>query len=332
MSAFGNALSNKEYILGLTKITTGRPKGLMYVESPYDIGFWRYLTERVCPGGYEIKPAAKLKCNGKRTLQKEYDKLNELYIVGVDSDLDYLCADRDNNAKKLNDSIFILHTFSYAKESLQCSLSAIDDIKERLVFEEDIDCKIVESLRKFSNIIYEALVLHLFQHNTNPAMHNDGIFWTVLKLPANTKLLKKNFEQDESVFGMLTQRISDFMRDYAIPPARETEFNLFSELLNNKGLVPDTAYQFIQGHVLYDSYVYPLLKMYRDKLISIERAKIGKECRSVEKEGEKEVRLGALENFYNKNNVLETLLNNSMNYFNEDAFIKMQSKLQVLAS
>lgn len=329
MSSFADTISNPKFIQGFTTITTGRPKGLLYVESPNDIGFWRYVTERVCPGSYDIKAAAKLKVNGKRTLELEYSKLHKSYIVAVDSDLDYLCPLRSGCASELNNNSFILHTFSYAKESLQCSLESIEDIMERLVFDDSCDNDIIHGLSTLSSLIYDALVIHLFRHNNSPANYNDGVLWPILRMPSNTTLVKRrDLKVNASALNALKVKLLKFVAENGIAPDEFDDFNSYVAEVNAKGLTPDTAYQFIKGHVLHDSYVFPVLKLYRDKLYGIEKAKIGKECRGEEKTGEREVRNGELDNFFNKTNVLETLLNNTLNYFNNPVYIKIESKLR----
>jgi hypothetical protein len=329
MSSFSDVFSNPNYIQGFTTITSGQPKGLLYVESPNDIGFWRYITERVCPGNYDIKAASKLKANGKRTLELEYPKLHKDYIVGVDSDMDYLCPSRSNNATELNKNLFILHTFSYAKESLQCSLESVEDIMERLVFDDVVDSDILSTLMDLSHVIYDALVVHLFRHNISPNNYHDGVLWPLLKMPSSATLVKrKNLTANDAALDALKAKLVDFINQNHISPDELDSFNAYVKEVNEKGLMPDTAYQFIKGHILHDNYVFPILKMYRDKLYNNEMAKICNECRGLGKEGEKEVRIGELDNFYKKTNVLETLLNNTLNYVNNPVYNKIEKKLR----
>ncbi|MCF5852211.1 MULTISPECIES: DUF4435 domain-containing protein [Aeromonas] len=331
MASFGDILSNPNYVHGFTRITTGNSKGLLYVESPNDIGFWRYIIEHVCPGKYEVKAAAKLKANGKRTLELEYSKLHKNYIVGVDSDMDYLCPSRNEYATQLNDSSFVLHTFSYAKESLQCSTESIEDIMERLVYCESYNNEISETLLKLSHIIYDALTIHLFRHNSQPKHYHDGILWPVLKMPKNTTLINHgDLKENPIALTSLQEKLSAFIGTYNIMSSERDEFNAYVFNLNAKGLTPGTAYQFIKGHILHDDYVFPMLKIYRDKLCSLEKAKVGRECRSTDKTGEREVRIGEIDNFFNKTNVLETLLNNTLNYTNNPIYNRIKTKLRQL--
>lgn len=333
MTNFGDILSNPDYIRGFTRITTGHSKGLLFVESPNDIGFWRYIVENVCPGNYEIKAAAKLKANGKRTLELEYSKLHKNYIVGVDSDMDYLCPGRSAYANELNENLFVLHTFSYAKESLQCSLESIEDIMDRLVYDDSVNSNILEALVVLSNIIYEALIIHLFRHNFNPEHYRDGILWPLLKMPSNITLIKsRDLTVNPTALNSIRDKLSEFIELHNIQLEELDFFNLYVEELNAKGLVPETAYQFIKGHILHDDYVFPMLKIYRDKLCNMEKAKVGRECRGDDKAGEREVRNGEIENFFNKTNVLETLLNNTLNYTHDAIFNKIKSKLSLITA
>lgn len=329
MATFGDALSNPQYIQGFTLITTGSVKGLMYVESKNDIGFWRYLIEHIYPKKYEIKPAAQLKADGKKTLEKEYSKLNSMCLVGIDSDMDYLCPSRSQYSSELSSNPYLLHTFSYSKESFQCSIESIEDITARLVFKDEFSSEIVGALEHFSGLIYEALLIHLYRHNKAPELHEDGLLWKSLKLSGNTSIINElDLKVNSNAIGHIKAKIDAFITKYVITPAEKQEFDNYVAAVEQKGLSQDTAYQFIKGHVLHDTYVFPALKIIRDKHFRHEKRKIGNECNSKEKEGERNARFGELDNFYLKNHVLETMINNNLNYASCSLYIKIQDKIR----
>ncbi|WP_342079907.1 hypothetical protein, partial [Yersinia enterocolitica] len=181
--------------------------------------------------------------------------------------------------------------------------------------------------------IYEALIIHLFRHNFQPEQYNDGTLWPLLKMPANVTLIKsRDLMANQNALNSIQNELSKFIELHVIQPDELSDFNLYVEELNAKGLEPETAYQFIKGHILHDHYVFPMLKTYRDKLCSIERAKIGRECRGHNKAGEREARTGEVENFFNKTNLLETLLNNTLNYTHNSIYNKIESKLRNINS
>ncbi|WP_205953903.1 DUF4435 domain-containing protein [Pantoea stewartii] len=331
MRNFNDAFSDPAYIQGFTLITTGVVKGIFYVESQNDIGFWRYLIDDIFPGDYEIKPAAQLKENGKRTLEPEYSKLHKKYLVGVDSDMDYLCPRRSAYSEELNRNPYVMHTFSYSKESLQCSIYSIEDIVSRLIFDDEIENEIADALLSFSHVIYEALLVHLFRHNKNPQSHNDGLFWDQLKLTDNANIISpKDLKVNNAVINSIQSRVTAFISTYQITQEELLEFRSFSDELSLKGFDKDNAYQFIKGHILHDTYVYPALVLHRNKHYNHEKGKIGRECRLPSKIGERQVRFGALDNFYNSRNVIDTMINNNLNYTRCSAYIKIQNKIRML--
>jgi hypothetical protein len=331
MASFADALSNPNYIQGFTLITTGSVKGLLYVESKNDIGFWRYLIEHIYPKKYEVKPAAKLKADGKKTLEKEYSKLNSMCLVGIDSDMDYLCPSRSQYSSELNSNPYVLHTFSYSKESFQCSIESIEDITARLVFKDEFSSEIIDALMQFSGMIYEALLIHLYRHNKNPELHEDGLLWKNLKLSGNASIINAlDLKINSDAIDSIKAKIDAFLAKYAITSAEKQEFENFVTDTKQKGLSQETAYQFIKGHVLHDTYVYPALKIIRDKHFKTEKRKIGIECNSKEKEDERNARFGELDNFYLKNNVLETMINNNLNYTSCSLYIKVQDKIRAI--
>lgn len=328
MKNFGDAFSNPDYIQGHTEIATGESKGFFYVESKNDVGFWQYLIENICPNKYEIKPASQIKSDGKKTLEKEYSKLNSKSLVGVDSDMDYLCPSRSQYASELSSNPYVLHTFSYSKESLECSIESIEGITVRLRFVDKIECELVDSLKSLSNVVYDALLVHLYRHNNSPANHEDGLLWKELKLSGNASIIDiKDLKTDVNTINIIQAKLSAFIVKYAITPAEKADFDNYVIDLGHKGLSQQTAYQFIKGHVLHDTYVYPALKMFRDKSYTNEIRKIGKECKSSDKEDERNARIGELNNFYKKRNVLETMMCNNLIYANCSLYKMVQAKL-----
>jgi len=329
MKSFNDALSDPQYIQGFTLITTGESKGLVYVESKNDVGFWRYLIEHIHPKKYEIKPAAQLKADGKKTLEKEYSKLSNICLVGIDSDMDYLCPSRNQYASELSNNPYVLHTFSYSKESLQCSIESIEDITARLVFEEELGSEIVDALKVFSSLVYDALLIHLFRHNKDPATHKDGMLWKILVLSGNASIINKNdLKTNQKTIDSVKAKLDSFISTYAITPAEKVNFDRYVAELTQKGLNEHTAYQFIKGHVLHNTYVFPALKLFRDRHFNNEMRKIGLECKSSDKEDERNARFGELENFYMKNNVLETMLSNNLNYTSCPLYQRIQAKIR----
>jgi len=341
MSSFEGFLSNDDYIQSLTEITTGVTKGILTVESRNDVGFWSYIIENVIPNRYVIFPASQIKTSGKRTLEAMYADLHSNNIVAVDSDLDYLCAERSDNAKALNQNPYILHTFSYSIESLQCSLESLTDLIKRLTFSDNVKHDVITTLEKVSNLIYPALSIHLFRHNLSPAQFADGTLWPYLKLPANKTLLqKRSLQENTAVLNNLKRKIDSFIEKYQIQQHELEDYAAFMRELETKGLVPGTAYQFIKGHILHDSYAFPMLKQCRDKMMTNEKRKIGiKYKEEIEKEEKKEDRkeemkmhLGEVDKFYEKTNVLETLFNNTQNYTTNAVYQKIINKTQQLLS
>ncbi|WP_081049526.1 DUF4435 domain-containing protein [Pantoea stewartii] len=330
MTSFNDYFSNRQYIQGHSLITAGQVMGMFYVESQNDVGFWKQILDNIHPRKFQIKPASKIKENGKKTLEAEYSKLHSRYLVGVDSDMDYLCPSRSVYSTELNNNPYILHTFSYSKESLQCSMEAIEDTIERLVFDDKIEDEICDALNRTSNIIYEALLIHLYRHNKNPNSHADGLLWGELKLAGNASIISNDLKVDSASLTALQAKMRTFINKYRISVAEQNDFDTYVEQITTKGLDRNTAYQFIKGHVLHDTYVYPALKSFRNKHFTHEKRKIAHECRSDNKRGEREVRFGALDNFYQKNNVLETMLNNNTNYTRCLAYSMIQSKLSLI--
>ncbi|MGG8167805.1 DUF4435 domain-containing protein [Klebsiella aerogenes] len=330
MNGFGGAFTNPDYIQGLTQFQSQQLQGIMYVESPADVGFWNYLLQRIHPRKFKVLPASQKKSNGKRTLEAGYTELNSMSIVGVDADMDYLCPNRNQFSSILNSSPFVMHTFCYSMESLQCSIEAIEDFTIRLAYEQPIINEAIEAITTFSRMAYDAVVLHSFRHNENPQNHQDGLLWDALKLPGGTNLLKRNLQTNLDKMRIVSQSLEQFCVTYAVVDEERDIFERYRQNLVEKGVVPENAYQFIQGHVLHNNYVFPILKTIRDVMYGNAKRRIYSECSSDDRTAEKENRLRELDNFYNERVKLETIIGNTENYRDNFAYVKMENKIRTL--
>jgi hypothetical protein len=208
-------------------------------------------------------------------------------------------------------------------------LEAVEDIMNRLIFDSPVDNEIARAMSDLSHAIYDAVTIHLYRHNSMPQQYHDGSLWPLLKMPSNVSLLnKKDLTVNISALNDLRVALSNFIQSNVILPQEREGFDSSVAELTSKGLTPLTAYQFIKGHVLHDNYVFPMLRLYRNKIFALEMARIGSECKGQDKKGEREVRVGEVNNFFNKTNVLETLLNNTFNYTNDPVYCKIEEKLR----
>ncbi|MBH2618307.1 DUF4435 domain-containing protein [Serratia ureilytica] len=327
MMDFSYYLKTERYIHACTAIQTGHAQGLLYVENPSDISFWRCVIQHVAPKSYVVKPISKEKSAGKRTLEKVYPDLHKSYIVGVDSDFDYICPNRHERADSLNNNKFILHTFAYSRENYECCHESIEGLCDILYFHERLPSEIHNSLNKYSKIIYPALCLFAYLHNQNWQKHVDGIFIQTVKIASDSCLLTDDLKMNSVALEALQVKINTYIAEYTPQVKADDELEKFIAKMNEKGITENTAYLFINGHYLQENLIKPMLikiikaTKLREKNY-IEKAYPGDNKKNTRKDKKNEI-----ENHYKKRN-LDTLLVSRSDYTKEIFYEKIQNKLR----
>lgn len=265
MSGFDRLLKSPKYLKAYTKQQTGKSRGVLYVENPSDRLFWESVIAQVCPEQYSVKSFSLEDAPGKRSLEKEYSKLHPFYIVGVDGDFDYLCPDRHEFANSLNNNPFVIHTFTYSRESVIFSIPSILDISNRLSFRNKLNHDSVTALTEYSKIIFPALAIFSYAHNLDWQKFKENNFMQAISLPADEKLLT----DDLRVNAVALDRVRVGSQKYidstlnAIGDGRDVE--IYCDILKGRHITPDVAYMFIDGHYLKDNIVKPMLDLLKRK-------------------------------------------------------------------
>lgn len=257
---YSNYLTSENYIHASTILQHGNAQGLLYVENPSDISFWRCIVQHLARDRYVVKPVSKEIANGKRTLEKMYPDLHKSLLVGVDSDFDYICPERHANAAILNQNCFVLHTFAYSRESYECCHDAISGLCETLYFHDQLPSEIHAALSAYSCITYPALCLFAFLHNQDWQRHTDGLFIEAVKTPAGTCLLQDDLTINQAVISQLETKVQEYIDTYSEQIDDQESYTHFVENLHDKNINEETAYLFIDGHGLQEKIIKPMLK------------------------------------------------------------------------
>ncbi|MFK3843858.1 DUF4435 domain-containing protein [Serratia sp. NPDC087055] len=326
MMNFSEMMQSESYIRASTAIQSGIPKGLLYVENPTDIAFWRGVIQLGAPGGYTVKPISQDKAKGKRTLEKMYPDLHKALIVGVDSDFDYLCPDRHERAEAMNQNKFVLHTHVYSRENFQCCHDAIKGICEAVFFHEQLPSELNEALDAYSSTVYPALHLFAYLHNKDWQQHKDGVFIQAAKLSPEDSLLNGDLTMNSNALERLRVKLDAYINAHRHHIADEDEYSAFIDNLTQKNITARTAYLFVQGHYLHDS----LIKMMLDKIVektqNSEKAAIKIRYPEAEEAAVRRNSLGEINNFYS-NRKVGTLLLSNRDYHDAPFFENIRQKL-----
>lgn len=261
-------------------------KIVVYTESYEDCGFWYSILQdfETCEYKFEIKtPSRNSNIKGKQeALCREMDILSlgvgEYMIICIDSDYDYLLQNTTPISKKINESPYIFQTYVYAIENFMChaeSLHSVCSLSTNVVCD---DFDFITTLKRYSNIIYELLVLSIWvdkvekEEKPKSTTNVKGkifplkdfapcvAFFTSEIYPENIERclqrIQKNVTDKYAVVYSLIVKIyyagkkDDF----------DQELDIFKNNLKDLGFSPDNAYLFMKGHFLKDGFIKHLIK------------------------------------------------------------------------
>jgi len=263
MSDLTDFMSRAEYIRIYTGMESSGPqKGIIHIEDATDRLFWTKVVNTVCPGRYEIKPFSQPGSEGKRKLEQQYQHLNKDYLIAVDSDYDYLCPDKNDYAAELNANPFVLHTFCYSRESFIHTPEAIESLTDCIYLHEKTHSHIQEALRRFSITVYDALLVFSWLHNHEPQRYNESDFNQCLKLPAGVFILNDSLDVNEAAFEVLSQTVQRYTDVHAALISDRESFAHHSDALRSRGVTPESALLFINGHHLLDGIFRPVYERF----------------------------------------------------------------------
>ena len=262
-------------------------KIIVYTESYEDIGFWYSILQDFETSEYkfEVKtPSRNSNVKGKQeALSREMDILSlgvgQYMIICIDSDYDYLLQDATALSKKINESPYIFQTYVYAIENYMChadSLHFVCSLSSNVVLN---DFDFISTLKKYSNIIYELLVLSVWVDKAEKEKRPESAIENV----ARKIFPLKDFGQCVAFFtneiypeniATCLQQINDKVTTkyndvYALivktyfggeKDIFEKELEAFKSSLTDLGVTPDNAYLFMKGHCLKDGFIQHLIK------------------------------------------------------------------------
>lgn len=261
MSSFDSIAKSQQYIKTYNNVLTKKPSGVLYIEDALDRTFWEALIDTVCPDRYRVLPYSQPGSEGKRSLEKQYATLHPDLIVGVDSDYDYLCPERNGYASELISNPFIIHTFYYSRESHFNTQESINHYLRSIYLHVKVSSQMHDALLAYSNNIFEALCTFAWLHNNDPQAHPEDIFNKVVELPDGVKLLDQNLNVNSVAIESIQKKASDYITQYEPLIGDKNSFREYIESLSHRGINSDTAYLFTEGHYLQDGILIPMLKM-----------------------------------------------------------------------
>ncbi len=246
------------------------PKGKklirVFVEGYEDIAFWRGIFDRFENDRFTFEISVPLRedlAKGKKVLMKIAEQAPPDTLLCMDSDFDYLFADQTEQARIINDSPFIFHTYAYATENYLCYSPSLHNICVKATKNDARLFDFVRFFEEYSKTIYPLFVWYAYSAQIN----TENIF-TLMDFKSSVKINYLEVEENGAAtidwLRRQVERRLASLRDRH--PDIEHQFAPFVSLLASRGVTPENTYLFMQGHTLMDNVVMIVLDAVCTKL------------------------------------------------------------------
>ena len=253
---------NSSYIDAMNRLGGKRAQRrvVAYVESYEDISFWSHLLSRLATPTlyFEVMlPSRQGLAKGKKVaLANDLGpRLGNCMIACVDADYDYLMQGATPTSQQVCFSPYVFHTYAYAIENHQCYAPALRQVCVQATLNDHDIFDFEGFLAAYSEAIYPLFIWNVwcyrYGHYKRFAMAD---FYHIVQMP------DLNIFHPERYLEQLRHRVNAKVAHLQrlFPEGRKTYKPLRQELAA-LGLTPETTYQYMRGHDLYDGIVVPLL-------------------------------------------------------------------------
>lgn len=164
-----NINSNYFNALNALKGKAHRQRIVAYVESYDDVSFWRNILD-----AYEndkryfevMLPSHQNLTKGKKRVLANLlqENMGEHMIACVDADYDYLLQGATPTSKTVVNNAFVLHTYAYAIENLQCYAPSLHRLCVMATLNDRNSFQFEQFLESYSKIIYPLFVWNIWHY------------------------------------------------------------------------------------------------------------------------------------------------------------------------
>lgn len=248
-----------EYIAAANRLKPSKAKKsvVAYVESYDDIAFWRdvldeYETDAV--RFHIMLPSRTSLCKGKKSAMM--NNLGPYMIACVDADYDWLMQGTTPLSRELCTNRYVLHTYVYAIENYQCYAEGLHNACTRATLNDRELINLEAYMEEYSRIIWPLLVWSVWCYRRG----RDNEFG-IMQFVDTVTYHDANTANPEVTLEYVRRRVNkkiNWLHQH-FPEGKKTYAPLREELLS-RGLKPEVAYLYMQGHGLMDGVVLPLLQ------------------------------------------------------------------------
>ena len=255
---------NSAYIAAASRLEgrTARPRVVAYVESYDDILFWRdALTEAAPHVQFEVVLPSRLTLGRGKKIALA-NRLGPHMIACVDADYDFLMQGATPTSETVCRSPYVVHTFVYAIENLQCHAEVLDRVCVMATLNDRTAFDFRAFLTAFSRIIHPLLVWNVWAYRYGYFTH-----FSLTDFARTVEVREVPIHHPERMIEALRRRVNRQIASLQrrFPQARDGYKPLRAEM-ERLGVTPETAYLYMRGHDLADVVVGPILAVVCDVL------------------------------------------------------------------
>lgn len=280
---------NSQYVEAANALRGKRARRriVAYVESYDDVYFWRTVFNRFENDKrfFEVMlPSRKNLSRGKKSVLMNFigDHVGKDMIACVDADYDYLLQGATDQSHKVLDNDYVIHTYAYAIENLQCYVPSLHEVCVGVTLNDHRIFDFTSYFKQYSEICFPALVWSVWSYRTG----NHSIF-SLSDLNRLTDPGGFTLNDPQKSLDNLRHKVNNKIRELQrkFPDNKEAYLKLKDEL-RALGVQPSETYLYMQGHHLFDAVVAPILT---------------KVCETLQQEREREISSSAAHDTQRRN-------------------------------
>lgn len=255
-------------------VNDGKRLVKVFVEGYEDVAFWRGIFDHF--GNpylrFEVSvPTRKDLPKGKKVLLSMAEEACEELLLCMDSDFDYLFADEDELSRKIVESPYMFHTYTYATENYLCYAPSLHNVCVKAT-KNDVHIFDFELfMREYSRAIYPLFLWYAY----SASQRSENIF-TLVDFKASVRLGYLDIvDNGANTIAWLRRNVEHrLQRLCGEHPEMAASMQEFACRMRKKGVEPENTYLYMHGHTLMDSVVMVLLEGVCEKLRQISLSNI----------------------------------------------------------
>ena len=255
-------------------VNDGKRLVRVFVEGYEDVAFWRGIFDHFTNPylRFEISvPTRKDLPKGKKVLLSMAEEANEELLLCMDSDFDYLFDDESEEARKIVESPYMFHTYTYATENHLCYAPSLHNVCVKAVKNDSYIFDFVRFMAEYSRTIYPLFLWYAYS-----ASRNTENVLPLADFKAAARIGYLDIEQNgANTIAWLERNIARRVASLEeAHPDMAAAIPAFAERLQKKGVEPELTYHFMHGHTLMDNVVMVVLEGVCEKLRQMSLSKI----------------------------------------------------------